>query len=53
MPDNISGSTNPKIRKPMGGKRAESGRKPNYLKRLGIKAITTAERPRSIPTLAP
>lgn len=32
-----------KVRKPVGGKRPGSGRKPNYLKRLGIKAITAAE----------
>src|SRR3984893_277687 len=32
-----------KLRKPVGGKRPGSGRKPNYLKRLGIKAITAAE----------
>jgi hypothetical protein len=43
MPDNISNSTNPNVRKPVGGKRPGSGRKPNYLKRLGIKAITAAD----------
>jgi hypothetical protein len=32
-----------KVRKPVGGKRPGSGRKPKYLKRLGIKAITAAE----------
>jgi hypothetical protein len=32
-----------KVNGKRGGPRAGSGRKPNYLKRLGIKAITAAE----------
>jgi hypothetical protein len=43
MADTITHPESIKLRKPMGGKRAGSGRKPNYLKRLGIKAITAAE----------
>jgi hypothetical protein len=31
------------VKRPRGGKRIGAGRKPNYLKRLGIKAITAAE----------
>jgi hypothetical protein len=43
MADVNTAQDKPKAPRGRGGKRPGAGRKPNYLKRLGIKAITAAE----------
>ena len=43
MQQTAAADTRSRMPKGRGGKRPGSGRKPNYLKRLGIKAITAAE----------
>jgi len=43
MPESIKEESKPKPKSLRGGKRAGAGRKPNYFKKLGIKAVTAAD----------